>query len=782
MVQTSGIVICLSYILGLLLTAIPWGGFLAVVIGIIGAVVVRRLRLLPRRTPGKKSGSAKTSALTLLASIPHSRIWLIAGLVGLFASFYFQLRVPQPSNNDISKFAPSDSSSQEQLFIVRGKVLSTARLTRSQRGQFWLEATQLDEVTNDSRPAGASKGVSGKLYVTVPLLQSTGLHPGQEIAVTGVLYQPKAATNPGGFDFRKYLQQESTFAGLSGRQINILEENRQWGWWQVREKIVRSQVKFLGIPQGPLVSAMVLGSKAVDLPYETRDLFVQAGLAHALAASGFQTSLILGVVLGLTKRAKRFTQIFCGSTALIIFLCLTGFQPAVLRAVVMGFAALIGLGLQRQVNQFGSLLLAAVLLLLFNPQWIWDLGFQLSFLATLGLIVTVSPLTQGLSWLPPAIASLIAVPVAATIWTLPLQLQVFGVVPTYSLLLNIVTTPFISIISLGGFISALIALVFPDGGSAIASFLNYPTSWLINLVTIFSDLPGNTFAVGKINIGQTLVIYTLIIISWLVPWWQKRWWLSGGIAIALVFLPVWYSVNTLFQVTMLAGGGEPVVVVQDRGKVTVINSGDDGVGKFTVVPFLQQQGINHIDWAIATDFLKNGNNGWVEVAQNLPVKLFYDYAPTAENALTSQVIQKAVLDSKGFYQVSSTGQTINTGSIVAQLINDQLPALQMQVQGQSWLFVGNTKPAELKRIIKIGGLPRPQVLWCSGEALEELVTALQPKVAISPTMQIKTATLDALNKSNTKLFFTNKDGAIQWTPEGDFTPFTQIMENKTSIF
>ncbi|MHC5832337.1 MAG: ComEC/Rec2 family competence protein, partial [Nostoc sp.] len=96
------------------------------------------------------------------------------------------------------------------------------------------------------------------------------------------------------------------------RQINVLDQERKWGWWQIRERIVRSQVRWLGVPEGPLVSAMVLGSKAVDLPYDIRDLFVQAGLAHALAASGFQTSLILSVILQLTRRAKKGTQFTLG--------------------------------------------------------------------------------------------------------------------------------------------------------------------------------------------------------------------------------------------------------------------------------------------------------------------------------------------------------------------------------------------------------------------------------------------------------------------------------------
>ncbi|MBD2609505.1 ComEC/Rec2 family competence protein [Scytonema hofmannii FACHB-248] len=783
MIQGSGVVICLGYIVGLLFTAVPFGGVWVLVLGIVGAVFLRRQRITSAKLPQKtEKHPAKTNAVLPRQTNPKPIIWIVAGLVGLFASLYFQLRVPQPGKNDISLFVPPGSNNnQEQLVIVRGEVTSIPRLTRSQRGQFWLQVKTLDEVKKESNSAAMSKGVTGKLYVTVPLLQATGLSPGEQVAITGVLYKPKAASNPGSFDFQKFLGQQGAFAGLIGKQINILEEEDKWGWWKIGERIVRSHVRWLGIPEGPLVSAMVLGSKAVDLPYDIRDLFVQAGLAHALAASGFQTSLILGVVLGLTKRTKRVTQFLLGSFALILFLSLTGFQAAVLRAVIMGFAALIALVLRRKVMQLGSLLLAATLLLLFNPLWIWDLGFQLSFLATLGLIVTVPPLIQRLEWLPSAIASLIAVPLAATIWTLPVQLHTFGVVPTYSILLNIISTPFISIISIGGIISAIPALILPDAGGVFATILHYPTDWLIKLVEFFSNLPGNSVAVGTISIWQLLAIYALIISVWLVRWWQQRWWFAGVVAIALVLIPVWHSANSLFRITVLAADREPVVVIQNQGRVTLINSGDEGTGRYTILPFLQQQGVNQIDWAIASNFQGNDSNGWLEVLQRLPIKVFYDYSATPDNILASQAIQKELPKSKGIYQPLSLGQTVNTGSTVVQLINDQLPVLQMQIQNQSWLLVGNLKSDELRQLLKKKDLPHPQVLWCATESLKDLVLALQPQIAIAPNADLDPKIVSELSQSQTKLFFTGRDGAIQWTPKGEFEAFIQASENRASV-
>ncbi|MCF4968864.1 ComEC/Rec2 family competence protein [Nostoc sp. CMAA1605] len=785
MIQTSGAIICLAYIFGLLLANFPGSGVGILLLGIIGAVLSRKVSLKSSALSQTSVNSqSKVQVTPNIWRIAQPQVWLIAGIVGLFASFYLQWRVPTPTVTDISQFVPpANSNNQEQLVIVRGEISSSPRVTRSQRGQFWLNVSQIDEVKNpikkENDQEDTQKGATGKLYVTVPILQITGLHPGQQIEVTGVLYKPKAASNPGAFDFQKFLKQEGTFAGLMGRQTNILDEENKLGWWQIRDRILRSQVRWLEVPEGPLVSAMVLGSKAVDLPYDIRDLFVQAGLAHALAASGFQTSLILSVILQLTKRAKKATQITLGALGLIIFLSLTGFQAAVLRAVIMGFAALVGLALNRKVKQLGSLLLAATLLLIFNPLWIWDLGFQLSFLATLGLVVTVPAILNRLDWLPSAIASLIAVPLAATIWTLPVQLCVFGVIPAYSLLLNIITTPLISVISIGGIISAIAGLMFPEIGSALASLLHYPTLWLIKLVEAFSQLPGNSLVLGSISIWQLLIIYILILLVWLVRWWQKRWWFAGFIAVGLVIFPAWHSASTLMRITVLEAKAEPVLVIQDKGIVTVINSGDEGTGRFTILPFLQQQGVNRIDWAIATDFQNNENDAWLEVLQQMPIKNFSTYAINKNNDITSQIVQQELQKRQGIYQILPVGQTINTGSTIAQLINEQ-PILQLQILGQSWLLVGDVKPQEVQRIMKAGSWPSPQVLWCQAESLKDLVTALKPQVAIASAGNVNSSTLAELNKTSTKIFLTAQDGAIQWTPQKEFESFIQVAESKSS--
>ncbi|MEW6497138.1 MAG: ComEC/Rec2 family competence protein [Cyanobacteriota bacterium] len=763
MSPASGALISLAYIFGLLATAVlgsstrtvPWTESALLSLGIIVLGIVTAITI-PR----------------FWRTGPKSRLWLVAGLVGALALLYFQARVPKPASNDISQFVRSANGSvQEQVVTIQGKVKSIPRLTRSSKGQFWLEATQLSEIESRDQVGAATREVTGKLYVTVPMLQATGLYPGQTISVTGVLYKPKPASNPGAFNFETYLTKEGAFAGFSGRQVSIFDEGQKpkWRWWKLRQRIIRAQVRHLGSPAGQIVSSFVLGNQAVDIPYDIRDPFIQAGLAHALAASGTQTSLILGLVLVLTKRFSVKTQLGLGTAALIVFVGLTGLQPSVMRAAIMGFGALVALVTQRKVKPLGSLLVAATVLLLFNPLWIWDLGFQLSFLATLGLLVTAPFLTKQLNWLPVSIASLIAITVAAALWTLPLQLYVFNVIAPYSIAANILAAPFVAVISIGSIISALAALISPVVGSALAWLLYYPTQLLIGLVQFFNSLPGSSLAVGTISLVQLLLLYALIGFISVNKKWQRRWLLAGIVAVSLVAFPVWQTKLSQYKTTVLATDQEQVLVIQDQGQVALVNSGEADTANFTVLPFLQKQGVNQIDWAIALESESRFRSGWLQVLQSLPVKTFYDSAATQSPLAESQPIATAVQSQKGKYQLMSAGQKMSLGSTSIELINANPPVLQLQIRNQTWLLLGETTPEFQQQLASTRNLEPVQVLWWSGQSLSpEVVKALQPEVAIasSPVVDLDAAQL--LQKAKIPLYWTGRDGAIQWTSQEGF--------------
>ncbi|PSB27009.1 competence protein [Stenomitos frigidus ULC18] len=744
MTATGAVVLCLAYVLGLLVTKVPLGGYGVLALGVGLAFVIKHF----------------------WRTAPKSWVWLVAGLLGLFASLYCQFRLPQPAATEISRLIPP-ANAPKQEWVVVGEVDSVPQLTRSQKAQFWLTVKQVNAVSGEVQYVD-DKAPTGNLYVTVPLLQATGLYPGQLVKVTGALYLPQPATNPGGFDFQAYLRQEDCFAGMRGQQTEVVEARSRWGWWQIRQTVVRSQMRWLGSPAGALVSAMVLGSRGVDLPYDLKDQFTRAGLAHALAASGFQSSLILGVVLALTRRFSSKVQFLSGSASLLIFVGLTGIQPAVLRAAIMGFGGLTALVLERKVKPLGALLVTGVLLLLFNPLWISNLGFQLSFLATMGLMVTVPPLTKQLDWMPSAIAPLFAVPIAAYLWTLPLQLIAFGVLSPYSVPVNLLTTPLISILSIGGMASALAALLWSPAGSAVAWLLMYPTQALMLVVDGFSQLPGNAYAVGTIPVLTAIALYGLLFLTWLQPWWRKQWWLAVLLAIGLVALPAWQAKAALFRVTLLATA-QPILVVQEAGRTTLINSGDASTAGFAVLPFLQKAGVNEISWAIAVDPPSKRPSGWGKVAERLPIKRLSSVNEDAVRG-TSLTVKPTPL---------TIGQTAQLGSTQLKLLSTTPLIAALQLHSQTWTWLG-TLSAQQVPLLKPSLLSETQVLLWSGQRLEpDVIQALRPQVAIAAS-HLHPQTEAQLKQLGTQLYVIDRDGALQWTPTDGFKTNLESKENSPS--
>ncbi|HIK53813.1 MAG TPA: ComEC/Rec2 family competence protein [Synechococcales cyanobacterium M55_K2018_004] len=767
--------LCLTYVVGLLSTGlgvdvagVAVGAIAFPIAGMVtGLVLPRYWRLGPRRGT-----------------------WWLAGIVGLVAVLYVQLRFPQPASDDVSHLITV--SDAPPVVEITGLIKTAPRLTRSGKTQFELGALQVAKLGQQGQPLRV-KQVSGSVYVTVPPPQ-TALMPLQMVTVKGEMYRPKPATNPGGFNFEAYLAQRGIFAGLKGKQLNFPEQeghfrsaltwqqrvNRsiQQSFWQVRQRVVQAQAEGLktakvdGADLGPLVSAMLLGKGAVDVDFDLRDLFSRVGLAHALAASGFQVSLLLSILLRLTGKLRQSVAIALCAASLLLYIGLTGLEPSVVRAGLMGGAVLLGLAMQRSVKPLGSLLAVGTLILIVNPLWIWDLGFQLSFLATLGLLVTAPILDKWFDWMPPAIASLISVPLAAYIWTLPIQLYAFGIVSPYSIALNMGTALLITLISLGSGVSALAALIYPKAGSLLAMALLLPTEVLVHLVKWVDGLPGNSFATGTIAVSQVLTLLFLYGVVWWQVYWWRRWWVIGTICVMVIAVPAAYAQINRVQVTILATK-QPVMVIQQRGKVGVIGGSDRSDTHFTVLPFLRQQGINRIDWAIASP--TSPPDGWVKLLQTVPIQQLYQgsppSSPTPVPAGQTEVQQQVreLQQQRGGQVIPLTlQQRITTGLDAMRCLSLTPMVMQFRIGDQVWLLASQVT-AKQDRMLRAKPLPDADVLWWWGGRLSsELLQKIRPEVAIASHRQIPPDLQTYFRDHQITAFATGRDGAVQWSPQQKF--------------
>jgi competence protein ComEC len=690
---------------------------------------------------------------------PRAKTWAIATLVTLVAVGYGQVRTPQPDAMDISQWVTTQSSQPVQVW---GRIMDEPRLTRSQSVRFWLQTM---EAARDQDQPEARRG---KLYVTVPLLEGTALHLGQEVAIAGTLYRPQPAQIPGGFDFRAYLARQGSFAGLRGSTVDPLAARRYpisalelglTGLRQrlqtVRQRIIQAHVEGLG-RGGLLVSSMVLGRRAVDLPYDLYDQFAQAGMAHTLAASGFHVSLLLGLVLTVSYGFTPRRQLAIATAVLLVYLGLTGLHPSVLRASVMGLAALLGLAAQRPVNSLRSLLTAATLLLIINPLWIWDLGFQFSFLATLGLVVTAGAITKRLDWMPPNPASAIAIPLAALIWTIPIQLYSFGIMPVYSIGVNIVLTPLVWITSMGGMVTGAIALIHPKLGAVVTPLLHWGVEGLIHSVAWVTQQPGARYAIGSVALWQVLALYTILGLVWMRPGWQRRWWAAALGALALVLIPATYAQATQLHITRLPGPAM-VVVWHYRGQVGIINSGSDRDLSYTILPFLTQQGINRLDWAIALDPLSD-ESGWLRLLQTLPTGTLLYQTPPENAPLITHLIQSRSINAQPLASSNALGSAHfdrQAEGAIARLCLD----------AHCWLMLN--QPDTLMGNQALQAMAAPEVLtWTGALTQPSLLAQIQPRQIVAPGFDLDPALAPWISEGDHPYALVGRDGAVQWTPAG----------------
>ncbi|GCA82819.1 ComE operon protein 3 [Microcystis aeruginosa NIES-2522] len=655
---------------------------------------------------------------------PPKKIWLIAGLIAIFAVVYLEIRTPYPTANDISHLLKNNVVNSIK---ITGSISSEVRLNRRENLQFWLE---VKEFSLRNLPTEKSEG---KLYVTLPNLAENQVYSGQEITVKGLLYRPRRANNPNAFDFANYLAHRGAFAGLKG-EIIIDKKSPNWGVWQIRQRIVEAQIQGLGQEKGTLLSSITLGRQAVNLPAKITDLFIKTGLAHILAASGFHVAILLGFVLTITRNLSPKQQFIIALTVLIIYGTLTGLQPSVLRAILMGIGALIGLLYNRQVNSLGSLLLAANILLLWQPLWIWDLGFQLSFLATLGLIITVPLLKNKIDYLPNLITEPIAISLAASLWTMPLLMFTFNSIALYNIPINIITTPLVTLISLGGVFTAFLGLIYPPLGSIGASILYYPLELLLQITTFFSLLPFSTYSTGKLSLGVMLIIYICLTLICFNIWFRQRWHLIGLFILAVILIPIIYQHLTLTQVTVLATKSQPVIIIQNRGNTLLINGEEPATARYTVLPFLRQEGINQIQGAITV----NNSAQFSTITEDIPI----------QKTINLSQLEK-----------------FNLGEITGQLIEKNL--FKFQVKNQSWLWIINPKnPVNLSQEFS------PLVLLWQGSNLDkQWLESIRPQTAIAITNNLSRNVRNQLRKAGIKTYWTGRDGAIQWTEKNGFQPF-----------
>ena len=337
--------------------------------------------------------------------------------------------------------------------------------------------------------------------------------------------QPFAAPlYAGAFNYADWLHKKGicarSYVSPNGGRVyqKAARSNLQFCSYAVREQL-KARFEHAGL-QGEelaLICALVLGSKG-EMDFETKNAFSAVGISHILSVSGLHVGLIYGLlvfVFILLNPFKRF-KILQGLIivgCLVFYAFVTGLSPSVIRSVFMISMLTFGVSVGRKSNSVNTVLFTAFILLLLNPAYLWDMGFQLSYLAVLSLIVLYPKLTA--CWtpqnaIPKKLWELSNLSVSAQLGTAPLTIHLFHVFPNYFLLTNLIAVPFTSLLVYLG-VAFLAFGSVPGVGWYLASLLNAFLHFFLKLTMQVSK---GSFALTQglhINTLEVVCLYGLLV-------------------------------------------------------------------------------------------------------------------------------------------------------------------------------------------------------------------------------------------------------------------------------
>lgn len=368
----------------------------------------------------------------------------------------------------------------------------------------------------------------------------------------------------------------------------------------LRRRMAAALIQQGGERQGGILAALVLGSAVVPLPADVGASFRAAGLSHALAASGFHLTVLLGAVMTLGRRLPRLPRCLLALAAMLLFLLLAGPQPSVVRAVLMGGVAFAVLESGGRSRPMGVLLLSVLLMLLVEPWWLQDVGFQLSVAATAGLILTARPLETALTRRLPAWAAAgLAVPVAASLWTLPLQLHHFGIVPLYAVPANLLVAPLLTPLTLGAMAMALTAVLLPPLLPLLAWPLLPLCGLLLAITRGFAALPMAQWQLGR-PLPALVLLFGLSLLPWLLPGagaWPRRLG-AAGLALVLTVHLALLGGDALLLVHRWSGD---LLVARHRGRGALVSGRADDFSCADARKLASGLGLERYDWITLLD-------------------------------------------------------------------------------------------------------------------------------------------------------------------------------------
>ena len=691
-----------------------------------------------------------------------------------------------------------------QEAVIEGQIISIPNSNTPDKTKFFLKADKIN-----------GKEVTGKTLVTFTGNDFSNLQIGDNYEFSGKLRTPFKAGNPSQFDYGKYLRNFDTFTVFYTDNAKLLNGRLtlKWKFYQnlnkLRNKIINVHAKYLKSPNLEILGGIVFGDDAVAPPDYIKASFVNSGLLHILAASGMNVAFIYGFWVFFMRRIRAPFKltVLTGMGVVIIYTFMTGLGASVIRAALMLLFILAGKLIDRDAHTVSLLAFVAMLMLIYNPAFINDVGFQLSFIVTFGILTTANVIFEKYkeSKIPDWLIGAILIPVIAQIWVAPIQMFYFNTFSTYSVLANVLSMPFLSVISFGGFISSIIAILTPFTDK-ICMFSDIILNFILNILVFISDffagLPHSLLTTTHPNIFQLFIYYGIVLfVTMSIKTGFNKRLVSTCILLFTILLLSLINIpsNDLQIIAFDVQNADCFLIKTPRNKYFIIDTGRAGYkgskaqANSIIIKYLKDRGIKNIEGMIITHFDNDHSGGAVDIMKNLNVKQVYINS-FEDKSMTSTNIYKTLKELKIPSQIPNNNKSIysenslNMQTYLAEAEEDNEKSIitLLIYKDFDMLFTGDAGTDafnQLKKdiphnieVLKVGHHGGPHVV--SSEMLNHLNTKVSV-ISTGPNAfgHPNKGTLDILRK--TYIYMTDRHNSIKIITDGQrYTMYTFNKDKK----
>lgn len=454
---------------------------------------------------------------------------------------------------------------------------------------------------------------------------------GDLIYLEGKLEIPKIATNYKGFNYRQYLKTQKIQGIVIADNVKILKAKYKNNLiYQIQKKIKAIIKEKLPDETGNLLLAILVGDKK-DLSEQIQINFKNSNLSHMLAVSGAHVSYIIVGLTYITQNSimgKRKGRVFC-IFFLIIFMAITNFTPSVTRACIMAILTLVSKILYKKADIYTNISISALIILLYNPYSLLDLGFKLSFGGTIGIIIFMRFIKkkQEEPKLLNYIKQMALVSICANIIIIPIIMNNFNTVSLTFLVSNILASPILAIIVIVGFSIIIISIISHSLSNLLVFWLNPILNLLIKISSFCSKLPFAKILVVTPYIFNIIFYYTIIL--YLVNYNKIKQFIKKKTVILLSIILIlsnfiFYILPQDLKIYFIdVGQGDSTLIVTPSKKTILIDGGGSesfDVGEKVLLPYLLGRRIRKIDYIMISHFDTDHCKGIFTVIENLKVK------------------------------------------------------------------------------------------------------------------------------------------------------------------